>query len=145
MGKHKGGRPPKFGSAAELQAKIDQYFEDCKGEPLMVDGEPYLDKHGMPVVIGAHPPTVTGLALALGFKARQSLIDYAGKEQFADTIARAKMRVEEYCEGRLFDRDGQRGAEFSLRYNFRWAQDDDSGGEDGGGGVVVIPEVSGDG
>ena len=38
------GRPPKYKSAGEMQEKIDAYFEDCKGEPLMVDGEPYLDK-----------------------------------------------------------------------------------------------------
>ena len=56
------GRPPKYKSAGEMQEKIDAYFEDCKGEPLMVDGEPYLDKYGQPVIIHAHPPTVTGLA-----------------------------------------------------------------------------------
>lgn len=35
------------------------------------------------------------------------------------TITRAKSRVEEYAESRLFDRDGSNGAQFSLRNNFK--------------------------
>lgn len=141
------GRPPKFKSAEEIQKLIDEYFESCKGEPIMIDGEPFLDKNGFPVLINDRPPTVTGLALALGFHSRQSLLNYQAKREFVDTITRAKMRVEEYCETRLFDRDGQRGAEFNLRYNFRWAQEEKSGGEEeSAGGVVMIPEVgAGDG
>lgn len=138
------GRPPKFKSAEEIQKLIDEYFESCKGEPLMVDGEPFPDKNGLPVMINARPPTVTGLALALGFHSRQSLLNYQAKKEFVDTITRAKMRVEEYCETRLFDRDGQRGAEFNLRYNFRWAQEEKSDDEEGSaGGIVMIPEVGG--
>ena len=136
------GRPPKFKSAEEIQGLIDEYFESCKGEPLMVDDKPFLDKNGFPVLINARPPTVTGLALALGFHSRQTLLNYQGKKEFVDTITRAKMRVEEYCETRLFDRDGERGAEFNLRYNFRWAQEEKNGGdEDSASGVVMIPEV----
>lgn len=138
------GRPPKFKSAEEIQKLIDEYFESCKGEPLMVGDEPFLDKNGHPVLINARPPTVTGLALALGFHSRQSLLNYQAKKEFVDTITRAKMRVEEYCETRLFDRDGQRGAEFNLRYNFRWAQEEKSGSEeDSASGIVMIPEVGG--
>lgn len=139
---HPGGRPPTFTNAAEIQDKIDQYFESCKGEPLMVDGQPFLDKNGFPIMINSRPPTVTGLALALGFHSRQTLLNYQAKKEFVDTITRAKMRVEEYCETRLFDKDGQRGAQFSLAHNFRWAQEEkDDSGEDNAGGVVMIPEV----
>ena len=43
---------------------------------------------------------------------------------------------------RLFDRDGQRGAEFSLRYNFRWGEDAPEAAEAGPAlGVVNIPAV----
>ena len=136
------GRPPKFKTAAEIQGLIDKYFEDCKGEPLMVDGQLFLDKNGRPVVINSRPPTVTGLALALGFHSRQSLLNYQAKKEFMDTIIRAKMQVEEYCEMRLFDKDGQRGAQFSLEHNFRWARDNKEDGDDENtGGVVMIPEV----
>ena len=79
---------------------------------------------GEPVIVDAHPPTVTGLALALGFTGRQALLNYQAKKQFVDTITRAKSRCEEYAESRLFDRDGARGAQFSLEHNFRWNADD---------------------
>lgn len=107
-----------------MQALIDAYFETCKGEPLMVNGEPFLDKHGNPVILNSRPPTITGLALALGFTSRQALLNYQAKPEFVDTVTRAKMRVEAYCEERLFDKDGQRGAQFSLALNFKWRQED---------------------
>ena len=64
------------------------------------------------------------------------------KQEFADTVTRLKLQIEEYAEERLFDKDGQRGAEFSLKYNFRWAQEEKAGSDDdNAGGVVMIPEV----
>lgn len=124
-------RPLKYKTVDALQAAIDAYFEDCQGKPLVDDsGNAVTDKYGEPVIIGAHPPTVTGLALALGFSTRQSLLNYQGRKQFLDTITRAKARCEEYAESRLFDRDGARGAQFSLEHNFRWLdQDKDAAGE----------------
>ena len=137
-----GGRPPKFKSAEELERKIDEYFKDCDGTPILLpDGAPLKDKAGEVILAKRHPPTVTGLALALGFKSRQSLLDYGGKERFADTIARAKLRIEAYAEERLYDRDGQRGAEFNLKYNFRWAEDRQQPGAGKEQGVVLLPEV----
>ena len=126
-----------------MQELIDKYFEDCDGHLLLDDDErPLLDKWGKPIVIGDHPPTVTGLALALGFHSRQSLLNYQGKRQFMDTITRAKMRVEEYAERRLYDRDGARGAEFTLRYNFRWAQEERADTGEGGGVVLLSPVMT---
>lgn len=116
-------RPLKYKTVAELQAAIDQYFDGCRGRPLLDDaGKAVCDKYGVPIVVDAHPPTVTGLALALGFSSRQALLNYQGKKQFHDTITRAKARCEEYAESRLYDRDGANGAKFSLEYNFRWQQ-----------------------
>ena len=37
----------------------------------------------------------------------QSLLNYQGRKVFVDTITRAKLRVEEYAERRLYDRDGK--------------------------------------
>lgn len=114
------GKPPKYKSKEEIQEKIDKYFEDCKGEPLRdAEGKPMLDKWQNPIMINQKPPTITGLALALGFASRQALLNYQGKKEFNDTITRAKSRVEEYAESRLFDRDGSGGAQFSLRNNFK--------------------------
>lgn len=120
-GKHPGGRPPKYSSVEKMQAAIDAYFTECEGTPLRdADGNPVLFK-GHPVVIGAKPPTVTGLALALGFTGRQALLDYQARKQFSDTITRAKSRCEAYAEARLYDRNGATGAQFSLRCNFGWS------------------------
>ena len=115
------GRPPKYKSKEEIEEKIEQYFKACEGEPLLGDDEEQVvNKYGYPCYIKApKPPTVTGLALALGFTSRQALLNYQGKKEFVDTITRAKSKVEEYAESRLFDRDGSTGAQFSLRNNFK--------------------------
>lgn len=115
------GRPLKYKTNKKMQEAIDEYFDLCKGKMLLdEDGEPVLSKYGEPIYLGSKPPTVTGLALALGFQSRQALINYQEKEEFHDTITRAKLRIEEYTETRLFDRDGVHGAQFSLRNNFGW-------------------------
>lgn len=122
-------RPLKYKTNEELQAAIDAYFEACKGKPLTDEnGAAVTDKYGAPIVVGAHPPTVTGLAYALGFSSRKALLDYQGRKQFCNTITRAKLYIESYTEQRLFDRDGVNGAKFSLEHNFRW-RDDDPGEE----------------
>lgn len=114
-------RPRMYKSVKQMEKAIEQYFQDCLGKPLMDDdGNVLTNKKGKPILIGARAPTVTGLALALGFTSRQALLNYQAKKEFVDAITRAKTRCEEYAESRLYDRDGARGAEFSLKYNFRW-------------------------
>lgn len=116
----KPGRPPTYKTPEEMQKKIDMYFEHCAGEMLRdEEGNPIYDKWGHPVFVNVRPPTVTGLALALGFTGRQALLNYQAKPQFVDTVTRAKSLCEEYAESRLYDRDGSRGAMFSLTNNFR--------------------------
>lgn len=115
---NKGGRPPFYNTKEEMQEKIDAYFEECKGRYLVIDETVMRDKYGIPVVIDAKPPTITGLALALGFTSRQALLNYQAKDEFVDTITRAKSRVECYAEERLYDKDGANGAKFNLANNF---------------------------
>lgn len=113
-------RPLKYKTVEELQAAIDNYFKKCEGELLKDDEDNLLlDKFGRPVIINQKPPTVTGLALALGFNSRQALLNYQARKQFNDTITRAKSFCEAYAEARLFDRDGAMGAKFSLSNNFK--------------------------
>ena len=123
---------PKYSKPEDMQEAIIAYFAGCEDKYLKdKEGELVFDKLGRPIVLKANPPTITGLALALGFTSRQALLNYQAKRAFVDTITRAKAMVEEYAESRLFDRDGQRGAEFSLRSNFRWrdeAERDDADG-----------------
>lgn len=137
--KETGGQKPMFTDPAEVQRLIDEYFEVCKGRLLMDDttGKPFFDKWGHPVIVDAKPPTVTGLALALGFTNRVSLLNYQAKEEFADIITRAKSRVEEYAETRLYDRDGANGARFNLMCNFGWRENKDKD-QDGGTATVRI-------
>lgn len=122
------GRPPKYKSVEEIEQKIEAYFKSCEGEPLKDrDGTVLTDKYGAPIIVGKRPPTVTGLALALGFASRQALLNYQGRKQFNDTITRAKTYVEQYAEERLFDREGVQGAKFSLVNNFKgWSEKPES-------------------
>ena len=119
MSEAKVGRPLMYKTKEEIQEKIDAYFEECKGRPLVdEDGCVMTDKSGSPIIIDSKPLTITGLALALGFNSRQALLNYQGRKEFNDTITRAKTRVEQYAEERLFDKDGANGAKFSLANNF---------------------------
>lgn len=114
------GRPPKYKCKEEIEEKIEAYFKKCEGRVLEdKNGDPILDKWGKPIIVDREVPTITGLALALGFSTRLSLLNYQGKVEFMNTITRAKTRVEAYTEQRLFDRDGSNGAQFSLRNNFK--------------------------
>lgn len=122
------GRKPTFTSAEEMQEKIDAYFASCEPELLRDgDGTPMLNKNGEPVYVGGRPMTIQGLALALGFTSRQSLLNYKAKREFVDTVTRARLRVEQYAAERLFDRDAQRGAQFTLAYGFGYARDAEGG------------------
>lgn len=112
---------PRYSTPGEMQRAIDLYFEDCEGVYLTdPGGQLVLDPMGCPVVIGQHPPTMTGLAMALGFRTRKSLCDYRRKGAFQYTVMRARLRVENYAEQRLYDSDGVKGAMFGLVQNFGW-------------------------
>lgn len=134
--KHAGGRPPAYKSASEMQILIDKYFLDCEGILYKdMDGEVAFDKYGKPIILGAKPLTITGLALALGFNSRLSLLNYQDKDEFVNTVTRAKAKVEAYAEARLYDRDGSNGAKFSLANNFKdWREkrETEFTGKDGG-------------
>lgn len=136
------GRPPIYKTANEIEGKIDAYFKECEGEILKDDnGKTVLNKFGNPVVINRKPPTVTGLALALGFTSRLDLLRYQGKEEFRNTITRAKSMVEQYAEERLFDRDGSNGAQFSLRNNFKGWDADKKKDDSGDGKITIVNNI----
>ena len=116
--KHAGGRPPYYTTKEEMQVLIDKYFEEAKGRILLDnEGKPMLYK-GDPIYVESYPLTITGLALALGFTTRQSLLNYQDKKEFVDTLTRAKLIVENYANMRLYDKEGVNGAKFSLSNNY---------------------------
>ena len=116
------GRPLKYKTAEEMQEKIDKYFKSCY-KPVVVFNkdkckcETVRDDDGNIIEEQYRPFTVTGLADALDMS-RQSLLNYSKEEEFFDTIMRAKRKCELYAEERLYDKDGNRGAMFSLSNNF---------------------------
>lgn len=124
--KNKVGRPLKYKTPEEMQEKIDEYFESCF-RPVRVfikDTNKYInltDENGKVIKEQYRPFTVTGLANALDLN-RSDLLNYDKKSEFHNTVTRAKRKCEIYAEERLFDRDGNRGAIFSLSNNFKgWA------------------------
>lgn len=135
------GKNPRYKTPEEIQEKIDQYFEVCKGTLLRDhNGDPILTKWGDPIYLDRKPPTITGLALALGFKTRRALLLYQAKKEFMDVILEAKSRVELYNEEQLYTRDGAKGAMFNLSRNFAgWKEDKQD--EDKGPAVAIINDI----
>jgi len=70
----------------------------------------------------------------MGLNSRQALLNYQDRPEFNDAITRAKMRIEEYAETRLYDKNGCNGAKFTLSNNFGWkdTQAHEVYGKDGG-------------
>jgi len=108
------GRPLKFKSAEELQKMIDAYFANC-------------DKKKKPY-------TITGLALALD-TTRETLLDYEERDEFSDTIKRAKLRCQAYAEEQLFTNRNTAGVIFNMVNNYGWKNkqdiDNNIGNKDG--------------
>ena len=92
------GRPVMYKTPEEMQKAIDEYFRECD-----TNNDPY---------------TVTGLALALGMS-RQALINYENRDEFVDTIKKAKQRVEAYIEKKMYG-NNVTGLIFNLKNNFGW-------------------------
>lgn len=95
-----GGRPRKISEKEELQNKINNYFEECEKNK-----EPY---------------TITGLCMALDI-CRDTLCEYAKKDEFSDTIKKAKLKVENYLEKHLITDSSTTGIIFNLKNNFGWS------------------------
>ncbi len=111
-----------------MQHRIDLYFLVCKSHqtenPDLLKG---LSKEDLKIAskIDDIYPSVTGLALALGFSDRRSLIDYSKKEEFFHTVKSAKLRVENAIEQRLFYQNAT-GSIFNLKNNFDWRDKSES-------------------
>ena len=96
MGKR--GPKPMYENVEDMQKRIDAYFQECEGTILTDEaGKPVL-RNGTPIYVGKRPPTMTGLAIALGFRTRKSLCDYKRKGDFEQVILTARLRIENYAE-----------------------------------------------
>lgn len=129
------GGTKRFMSPEHLQCMVAEYFESCNGPLIDKWGQLVYDKQGNPVKVQVKPYTVSGLALYLGVstqtlkKYREGLVDDLLDEMHAETddrltfakvILNAKQTIEAYAESRLYDKDGQRGAQFVLDCCYNW-------------------------
>ena len=101
------GRPRKFQSVEELQAGITAYFdtEAAAGRPF----------------------TMAGLARALDCSTstlrnyeNERAPQFIGSQGFIDAVKKARQRVEEWTEARLYAKGHPAGPIFSLKNNFGW-------------------------
>lgn len=121
--KHTLGPLAKYKTVKELNAKIQDYFAACVPVALTINGKAVLDKNGRPV-LQDNPPTVSGLALFLGFADRQSIYDYKKQnESFSYAVKRAVTQIEEYAEKRLLTGEKPIGAIFWLK-NHGWTAEE---------------------
>jgi hypothetical protein len=100
-GKPGPGRAKAYKTPEDLQKKVDEYFQYCEEKKV--------------------PPTMSRLALFLGFKTRQSLINYrfgVGYEEYEPILTEAKLRVEAHTEEDLLTKGRVTGQIFSLKNNF---------------------------
>ena len=136
-----GNKTPKYTDPEEMRKKIDEYFEECKGTLLQDhNGDPIIDRWGNPVMLGQKPPTLSGLAYALGFKTRTGLNRYKAKKDFMELLLDAKLRIEIYNEEQLYSRDGAKGAMFNLRLNFEgWQEEKED--QNKGAAVNIINDI----
>lgn len=119
------GRPPIHENVESVDKLILDYFEWIGGEEGEKDvifknenGE--LEKGKEKYWIRKpEPPTVTGLALHLGFADKSTLYDYKEKESFSHSIKRAISRIEKHHEIAIANGDKCTGNIFALK-NFGW-------------------------
>lgn len=101
-----GGRPPYYD--ASKPEDIETVTELCKTYFEILISETF-----------GKPPTVTGLALHLGFDCKNTLYDYAKKIEFSNPIKRALTTIEQYHEEMAAGGDKCVGNIFVLK-NFGW-------------------------
>lgn len=98
----KRGAPAFYKTAEEMQKRIDVYFAGCNED---------------------NPPTVSGLALFLGFCDRQSVYDYKSRNsEFSYTIKKAISTISDFAEKCLFNGKTATGAIFWLK-NHHWSDE----------------------
>lgn len=133
------GRPRAYKTARELDKAVEAYFHSISyRRPVIVDTPTgYVDEHGhaevkrvmlrkgpdgtgAPVTVTEwlEAPSLAGLCLYLGIS-KETWSNYGKDEKLGPVTERAKLKLEEYWQGRL-DGKGAHGAQFVLKNNFGW-------------------------
>jgi hypothetical protein len=119
-------KPPKF-ALDELNQKVDAYFAYIEGDyhieqkpPKNVKDDSILED----VIVydrPAEPPTITGLALYLGFNSRQEFEECEKKPRYATALKRGRLKIEAEYEKKLHLTSAA-GAIFALK-SLGWNDD----------------------
>lgn len=92
------GRPRIYTNADALDKACDSFFAKCLKDAIR--------------------PTVTGLALHLGFASKQSLYDYEKQDEFSYPIKKSLLKIENALELKLTEQ-AVTGVIFALK-NMGW-------------------------
>lgn len=133
---NKRGRPLLFETVEALDEAINAYFEDCKPHYEMQEswedmprgrgGKVHFEDDGVTikqrlvrrrVFVEGKKPNITSLAVALN-TSRQTLLNYAEREDFFDSIKRAKDICEAYANTQLYEGKNVAGVIFDLTNNY---------------------------
>jgi len=107
------GRPPLFKTPQEMEDAMNEYFDHCDNRIRHV----YDKKSGNVIeIIDPEPYTMAGLAYSIGMD-RTTLYNYNQKDEFIDTIKKARNKVQLDVERRLMEGQAT-GAIFNLKNNF---------------------------
>lgn len=123
--KSKRGKQPLYKTPEDLQVAVDRYFKQCEGKPAYdKKGVPVTKRNGTMLRTGETCPTITGLATFLGYKDRRTFTRQRERSQaFFDVVEGAKLRIEDYWEQSLYDRESYQGARYMLCAAFGWRQE----------------------
>lgn len=106
-----------------VETKIKGEFKPKKevfGQASKIYRQP-VNQNGEPVEIEEYiiQPTISGICTELEIS-KQTWSRYSKMKGYAETVERARLRVETYLQDRLMEKNSARGAQFSLQYNFGW-------------------------
>jgi hypothetical protein len=122
------GRPLRYGSADEMQVKINEYFASCWSDQTTTIKDKSGKETSKTILVQIRPYTVAGLALSLGFCNRKALFDYNKKDEFSNIIKNARLLIETNVEELLL-KGGGSGPIFWLKNNAGYkdnnSEDDD--------------------
>lgn len=118
------GRPREYETVEGMDDAIQAYFNSLIAE----DGT-------------RRPPTMAGLAYALGFASRQSLYDYSKEDGFSYVLKRARLIIEDYHESRMSG-NSPTGSIFWLKNHAGYTDKTEISGKDDAPLTIKIEYVS---
>lgn len=134
-------RPRIYESVEELDKAIDDYFYPMTWTEMQT-GAGIIKSEPFKSTTRISKPTVTGLALALGFADKTTLYEYRDRDEFSYSVKRALMMIENYHEEGLSE-NNVAGRIFALK-NMGWKDKSESDVNLNGGVRVVMKSIASD-